>query len=544
MVTIIPSGSHYCFNNLCGVYFWGAHGHDAIWHLGVAAVSFNHFPFIAPTFAGATLGSYNYLLDLVLFIFSKIGVSVMVLYFKILPVVWFGLLTYLLLKLSRKIHDSALFVFIFLFFMYFSGSFSYVISFIHNRTIWGSSGLLSMQPLLSLTNLQFAFSIAILSSLLILIKNEKTDYVHSVLLSILVVLNLALKFYAGVISFFLVALYFTFVVFKSKRIASYFKNISLLIVLSLIVIILFYRPGNLSTGGPPLIYSPFSTVYPLIEDRNLFYLKDMTNARYFLDNLDKFSPRLLIINVKILSLFLLLNFGTRIIGIVYIGIQIFTKKLSQFELIVFLTTVFTMLLNILFIQKGVWWNTVQFSYYAFFLSNIFAAQFIYMIFKKSRLFGVLLTCFVIVLTVPTSLDVIKTFTERPGHTYLPREEEKALKFLKRQPEGIVFSPLPSGTNNQSSKQTPLSSLGDSSYITAFSGKQSFIADEIQLLLTGVNYQKRKISGQSWNCTTIRKVRYLYELNNSPIGDKLDACKGELKRIYSNSTVTIYRVSQF
>ena len=468
----------------------------------------------------------------------------MVLYFKILPVVWFGLLTYLLLKLSRKIHDSALFVFIFLFFMYFSGSFSYVISFIHNRTIWGSSGLLSMQPLLSLTNLQFAFSIAILSSLLILIKNEKTDYVHSVLLSILVVLNLALKFYAGVISFFLVALYFTFVVFKSKRIASYFKNISLLIVLSLIVIILFYRPGNLSTGGPPLIYSPFSTVYPLIEDRNLFYLKDMTNARYFLDNLDKFSPRLLIINVKILSLFLLLNFGTRIIGIVYIGIQIFTKKLSQFELIVFLTTVFTMLLNILFIQKGVWWNTVQFSYYAFFLSNIFAAQFIYMIFKKSQLFGVLLTCFVIVLTVPTSLDVIKTFTERPGHTYLPREEEKALKFLKRQPEGIVFSPLPSGINNQSSKQTPLSSLGDSSYITAFSGKQSFIADEIQLLLTGVNYQKRKISGQSWNCTTIRKVRYLYELNNSPIGDKLDACKGELKRIYSNSTVTIYRVSQF
>ena len=63
MLIIVPSGSYYCFGGKCGFYFWGAHGHDSIWHLAISQVSFKTFPFVAPNFAGALLYGYNFLLD-------------------------------------------------------------------------------------------------------------------------------------------------------------------------------------------------------------------------------------------------------------------------------------------------------------------------------------------------------------------------------------------------------------------------------------------------------------------------------------------------
>ena len=533
MLTIIPSGSQYCFGGTCGLYFWGAHGHDAIWHLAIVAISFNHFPFVAPTFSGEILSSYNYFLDVLM------GISATASYFKILPIVWFGLFSYLLLKLSEKIHKEKVFAFIFLFFVFFSGSFSFVITWIHDKTIWGSSGLLAMQSLLSLTNLQYAFSLVIITLILVVIKSPKPSLKNIIMLGFLVAINLALKFYAGIISGFIVLLYFALTFYKSKDILGFIKSLLFVGGFSLIVIFFFYGIGGQTNGGLPLVYSPFSTVYPIIEEPKLLYMKNITNAKYFLENSGRFSPRLVVINMFVLGLYIVFNFGTRMIGLIYLLNQALKRKIMQFDIIVFLTVVFSLVLSIFFIQRGVWWNTVQFSYYAFFLSNIFAAETIYLLIKKNKTIGAIITSVILLLTVPTSLDIIRTFGQPPGHVYLPKDEIVALDFLKKQPYGVVFSPLPTDKNRPSVRPLPIYSLGDSSYITAFSNKQSFIADEVQLQLVGIDYRERADMSRNWNCDVIRKANYLYELKQNPIGNKLNSCRRKFKKIYKNNLVTVY-----
>src|SRR3989344_1317305 len=101
MLVIFPSGTFFCFPKACGINFWGVHGHDGIWHMAIANVSFNKFPFVSPIFSGEKLYGYNYLLDFFIFVLTKIGIPSIVSYFKIFPLIWFFLFSGLLIKLGR-----------------------------------------------------------------------------------------------------------------------------------------------------------------------------------------------------------------------------------------------------------------------------------------------------------------------------------------------------------------------------------------------------------------------------------------------------------
>ncbi|MGB4965831.1 MAG: hypothetical protein WBO77_01845 [Microgenomates group bacterium] len=543
MLTIMPSGSEYCFGNSCGLFFWGAHGHDAIWHLAIVAASFTDLPFVAPTFPGAQLSGYNFFLDIVIFVFSKLGIPALITYFKVLPLVWFTLFTALIIKLGRKLHDSSLFVGLLLFFMYFSGSFSYFITLLKDKTIEGSGALLAMQSLLTLTNVQFGFSLCVLLYILIKIKENKSDTRSIFLLSILTALNIALKFYGGVISLFIVGIYFLLQSGKERRLGSFLTRFGLLGAFAALSVLLFYNPFAPTTGGAIMTFKPLATVYPLIEDPNLLYMPDKVNAKYFLENSGKFSPRLVLIQFQVIALFLLLNFGTRILGLLYILKLLVKRQFSTFHFLITLTIIFAMFLNIFFVQKGQWWNTVQFSYYAFFLANIFTASALYELVKRFKRGGVIITLFIILLTIPSSIDIFKTFAQFPAHSYIPEQELAALSFLKTQPPGVIFTPLPNKEISRLATQVPipLSHMNDSAYIAAFSGKQQYIADEVQLQLTGVDYQERFKKSLDWNCEVLKEVDYLYELTSRPITN-LTGCQGSIEQIFQNKTVTVYRVN--
>lgn len=542
MITIVPSGSNYCFNNLCGLFFWGAHGHDAIWHLAIVAASFTNIPLVAPTYSGAELSGYNFFLDIVIFAFSSLGIPALITYFKILPLVWFAIFTALLIKLGRKLHESSIFVGLLLFFMYFSGSFSYIITLLKSKTIEGSGALLAMQSLLTLTNVQFAFSLCVLLYILILIKSEKKDQRSIVLLSLLTALNIALKFYGGVISLFIVGTYFLLQSINERKLNSLLLRFGLLGGLAALSVLLFYNPFAPTTGGAIMTFKPLATVWPTIEDPSLFYMPDKVNAKYFLEGSGNFSPRLLLLQLQVSTLFVVLNFGTRILGLIYIGILLLKRKFTRFDFIVTTTIIFAMFLNMFFVQKGQWWNTVQFSYYAFFLANIFTAQTLYELFKKFRRIGIIITLLVGILTLPSTVDIFKTFAQFPAHSFIPQEEIQALTFLKTQPTGIVFTPLPNKDINKQYNQTPvpLSHMNDSAYIAAFSGKQQYIADEVQLQLTGVDYHERYKRSLDWDCDILSEVNYLYELVSRPFTSK-SGCQERLQKIFQNKTVTVYSV---
>lgn len=218
MAMVLPSGTNFCFETKCGLYFFGIHGTDTVWHLALSTVSFNTIPFQSPVFTGATVGGYNYLMDLIVFIVSKIGVSSIFIYFKVLPILWFILFTNSLIRFGLTINKSPKFIGLLLVLTYFCGSYAYLLSFWHHGTLWGSSSLVAMQSLHAMTNMQFAFSLIILLEILIILKRDKVNFRTTAILSILLFVVLGLKFYGGIIMLCMVGLFFLSHIVPFKKI--------------------------------------------------------------------------------------------------------------------------------------------------------------------------------------------------------------------------------------------------------------------------------------------------------------------------------------
>lgn len=542
MMTIMPSGSYYCSGSSCGVFFWGAHGHDAVWHLAIINRAFNSFPFASPIFAGEPLKGYNYLLDLILFLLTKIGISPLFSYFKLIPLVWFSLMTIVTVQCARKIQDSPLFVGLLLFFIYFGGSFSYLLTLMNHGTIWDSSGLLAMQSGLSLVNPQFAFSLVAITATLSHLMEKR---INSYWIAFLIAVAFGLKFYAGVIGFFLVFMFYVISLIQQRKLLVFLKRSAILTTFAIIVLFTFYNPWESMKSGSTLKFDPMATIHPIIEEPELFYLKDTVNARYFLEaamkETGKFSPRYLGIELMTLGLFVVLNLGTRVVGFVYFAKQLFRKKISPVEIAIGLTILFSFSLTALFIQKGIWWNTIQFTYYALFLSSIFAALALKSLFHKQSLITLTVAAVVIIFTLPTSIDIIRGFASFPAPAYAPEEELEALSFLKKQPDGVVYATA-FNKKNQTIKTAPypLIQYDDTAYITAFSGKQSFMADKTQLDLLSTPYANRLKQVQLADCDILNRVTYIYAVKGCP-DPLLDSCgiTNQSKR-FENKRVVIYQ----
>ncbi len=541
MLIIMPSGSPYCVAGKCGIFFWGPHGHDALWHLAIAETSFNKVPFVTPTFAGGILRGYNFLLDYIMFIFSKVGISPIITYFKILPVIWFTLLTGVTIILGRKIKDSPLFVSLLLFFFYFGGSFGYLLTYMHRGTIAGSEGLLAMQSGHTLINIQYAFSLVVILFLLTLIIEKKSDTKTSLLISFLVFVNLGLKFYAGVITLFMVGLYYFHLFLISKKKVVIFLQFLPSVVAAALALLMFYDPISSSKTGPSLIFSPFAIVHSMIEERDLLYMRDMVDQRYYLAS-KGFGLRLLRIDLISVLLYFFFNFGTRIIGFYYLIKSSLIRKIRFFDFLIFTTIIFSITLAVLFIQKGEWWNTVQFFYYAIFLMNIFAALGVYELLRQKNAILYLFVAALILFTLPTSYDLISQFTYFPSPSYLPQNEITALKFLRKLPDGVVLT----DSYNKKSKEKytvpiPLFAYDDTSYVSAISGKQTYLNDLVQLRLTGIDYSKREKELVDSGCPTFESIRYIYVRESLRFRECLDNKNIKVQEIYNKDEVKIYEI---
>lgn len=542
LLIIFPSGSFYCFKEKCGIYFWGVHGHDAIWHLAIANASFNKIPFVAPTFAGALLSGYNYLLDLVIFLLAKFAIPSMISYFKLLPMSWFVIFTYLLIVLGRKIKDSPLFVGLLLFFTYFTGSFSYFLNLYHHQTIWGASGLLATINVHTMSNLPFAFSLLILLTILIIIKNKKINLKTVLVLGLLNFLSLGLKFYGGAISVFLVFafIFFTYVKVSLRKMIGYLA-LSLLFVM--ISIVIFYDPATSLKTGSVLKFSPFSLIHTVTEEPNLFYLRKLTDARYFLMT-KGVGIRLILIEFFNLAVFLFFYLGTKFFGLVYLGVRLIRRKLNSFDGYVLGAIIFATSLTTLFIQKAEWWNVIQFFYYAIFLAAIPLAELATEILRKKTALTLITVVFLILLSLPNTIDVIKQYAVFPGAAYVSREELKALEFLKKLPDGIVFTPLYDRSVRDAIGPNELYAYEDTAYVPAFSGKQVYFANVLQLRLTGVSYEDRLKEIEKNDCNILNKVDYVYEVRHLRREGKLVECDlSRVKKIFNNEAVFIYSVKK-
>jgi hypothetical protein len=542
MLVIFPSGSYYCYQKICGIFFWGVHGHDGIWHLAISNVSFNSFPFKVPTYFNSQMSGYNYLFDLIIHALSFLGIPAIITYFKIFPVVWFLVFTALLIILARKIKDTPVFVFFYLFFTFFAGSFSYFFTIYRDKSIWGSASLLATLTVHMMSNLQFALSLPILLWILIIIKDKKPDFKTIFLLSFLNFINLGIKFYGGAVTSFIIFVYLLTNIDKKTLISSvkYFFILGLSSVLSIVI---FYDPFSSIKSGFIFSFAPLSLIHTITEEPSLFYNRQLTDARYFLIS-KGIGPRLILIETFNIMAFLFFYLGVRFLGFIYIFWRILKRKLDKFNFNILITSIFAFSLSALLVQKGEWWNVIQFFFYTIFLSTIFLAQFTENLFASKSNILKICVFIIILLGIPTTIDVIKQYAVFPGSSFISRQELNALDFLKKQPNGVVLTSLYDPSLKFSNGPNDLFRAEDSAYVSAFTGKQSYLANIHPLRLMGIDTTQRSSLIKNNNCDILSDINYIYELHSNPANKALIGCKNmSIKNIFANDEVTIFKVNK-
>jgi len=509
VLPVIRSGLNYSY----GMGFWGPNGHDGIWHLSLINHISNPSKIILPTMAGEYLNNYHPFFDILIKYLSNLtSIPTITLLFQVLPI----LMAISFLYLSFLIGGYPL-----MFINTFATSLGPLIG-KSETSFW------SMQSMSNQLNPPFMLSLVFLNYLIFIIYKKKQiktfDYFISfILLSLLPIT----KIYAAPIGFFL---YF---IFSLKH---YSKNkIPIIIFITSVIfgIILFLKYNSLSSGL--LLYKPLWFINTMFESKDRFYFPKIVGMIYALKDSGKFSPKLFIIESFGIILFIIGNFSFRLLG--------FLKNKKEF----FFLILITILIPILFIQKGTAWNTIQFLYYGLFLSNILLAN--YLSNKKNLLI------IIIIINFCANFAIFKNYLGNPAPSAISPQELQALNYLKKLPSGTVLVHPYDSYLKTSFPHTPipLFAYETTAYVSALSLKPVFLEDEMNLQILGKKYENRKNESilfftqknqyQDRGFLVNNTIDYIY-LNKAfgvNLEDKLLALG--IQKIYENDQVLLFKVQR-
>lgn len=539
LIVIVPSGMSRCSDSGCGDYYYGAHEHDGIWHIAVSEMLINSRNWQMPTFAGESLTGYNYGIDLLVAGLSRATtISTKDWYFRGLPLLWGVGIIYYLLQFAKRYRPTTSYPWFLLIFSFFGSSFSYALNLFHNGVIWGSSGLLSMQALQVMTNPQLGLSLLMLLIYLTrLMSGYKDSYKESMILGLLTGVALALKFYTGVIFAFII--FVNFIMETKADSKQWFKVISRHLVMAIPVFLVafwLYQPS----GKPfPLVWKPFATVAPIIEDSQLFYIPIWAQRLYTTSGV-----ALLGLNLLITIIFIVMNYGLRIASI-FVPLVKAGVESRRIRILLITGSIMGLLISVLFVQTGIWWNTVQFLHVSLFLSGIIAAEVYDQLYVGAKRQAIKISLVVALLAVllPNNLDVIRTFTSSKGTSYISEQEIEALNHLRELPEGVVFTSLFKPGEQIASSIPLLSHRFDTAYVTAYTGKVTYFSDLTQLQLLSIPYKERENLVANYDCRILKEVDYLYEEHRNRYLHLFSGCSAELRERFRNELVTIHEIVQ-
>lgn len=539
-LTMIRSGLIYEF----GRGFWGANGHDGIWHLSLINQVLKGMPPPNPVFAGHLLTNYHFFYDWLLALISQLThLSPLRLYFQVFPVLIalsLGVLSFLVGLFWQK---SFWVGFWLAFFNYFAGSFGFLVTLFREGKLGGESLFWSMQSISSLINPPFAFSLVIfLIGMFLLLRISKWRFWQVVGTGVLFGLLINIKAYGGLVA--LVALG-GFVLAESlqgrKKPLLIF---SVAFAISAVVLLIINRPS-----ASLFVFKPLWFVHTMIESPDRLYWPKLALARYSL-LIQRPGPRLVLVEILGGVLFLIGNLGSRIIGL-WGGIKVFRKeKSSSFDWFLLAGMAAGLLPALLFIQRGTAWNTIQFFYYFLFFANFFAALATARLVSLFPKLAPFLLFFLLVLTLPGTAATLKDYWGYPAPAALPSFEEEALGFLGRQPQGVVLTyPYDKYKKSGLGAPLPLYLYETTAYVSAFSGQVVFLEDEMNLEITGYPWQERRRKIEEFFTSQDKiwargllvnnRIDYIYLVNDQSLSFRPNDLG--LKVIFDNGQVRIYQV---
>jgi len=544
-LTMVKSGITYSY----GMGFWGANGHDGVWHIALIE-SLAKGSWDIPIFAGTKLQNYHIGFDLFVAMLHKLTfISVSTLYFQILPPLFallIGIFGYLFVYEWKKSRSQAFWA---TFFIYFAGSWGWLVNLLRGQEIGGESMFWSQQSISTLINPPFAMSLLfIFLGLWLLIKEEKTrNRKQLFLLSILFGLLIEVKVYAGILvlgALFVAGIW----QFIKERQLNYLKLFIGSLIISILVFLPLFNP-NVQT----LVFQPFWFLDTMMAVSDRFYWPRFAEAlgNYRLAN--NYLKLTLAYGVAFL-IFWYGNLGTR--GLKEFTVWKWIKKfpnISPIEVLIATIIIAGLVFPMLFVQVGTPWNTIQFLYYSLMFSGILAGiSFGEWVGNVSRSKYLVASVILILFTVPTTVSTLRQYLPSRPPAKLSNDELQALQFLEQQPDGIVLTyPYDSfkAKEAENNPPRPLYLYESTAYVSAFSQKQTFLEDQVNLNITGYNWQSRRMEVDAfyqsvdsefvYNFLRSHNIKYIYWLKGQR------ATEGEsqlgITKIFENGEVDIYRV---
>lgn len=537
-VTMFRSGLHYDY----GIGFWGPNGHDGIWHLSLINQLKQNVPPQNPVFSGETLTNYHWGFDLLVAFISKITtINSSVLYFQILPFLFsvlLGLLSYNLAFILTKNHISSI---LFVILNYFGSSLGWIVTLIKSGQIGGESLFWSMQSASTLLNPPYALSlIVLLSGLILWLKHHKNNSIQwGIIIGALLSLLSCIKVYSAVLTGISLSLYWLIDLIKTKKFSKFNFSICLSMgFLSLMILTLLGVFNNVSL----LEFKPLWFTHSLIESIDKFYWPRLASFRYNQSNI--FIS--VIVELFLIILFFVGNLGFRVLGLFRYFLKYLDKKDKNFDLLILPFLTISALIPLLFVQKGTAWNTIQFFYYFTFIINFYFALFLTKLHNKSKIIAIIL----IILSCVGSYGTLKDYFGNPPPSALPTSEIKALNFLKDKENGYVLTyPYDKYLKNNFETPIPLYAYETTAYVSAFSQKNIYLEDEMNLDITGFDWKTRQDQARKFFTSTDKyfgrgflvnnNIKYIYLLKNQTIN--LPESDLQVDKIYDSDNIKIFQV---
>lgn len=487
LAIIAPSGLNINGN----ILFWSSHGHDGPWHIALAQEIQKGFPFQNPVFAGEKLVNYHFFSDITIADFnSYFKLSFFDLYFRYFPLLFSFLLggsAFIIGRIMGKRFSAGILA---MCFTYFAGSWGYLITFIRNRDIGGEGMFWSSQVQSTIGNPpQIIASIIILVFLFFFKKFIEEKRIGLFIICTILASSLSVfKIYGSIVLLTSLGLVGVWEILFRRS----FK-IFLLTIINGIISIALYLPFSANSGSF-LIFEPGWFIRTMIVAQDKLDWLDLERRKqtYLAEGNTK---RVIQIHLTGFFIFLFGNLGMRFIGFWQLIKQSKDFYKSPFTLLILCILIISVMLPMLFVQRAVTANTIQFLQYFLIimgvLSGIALASFLSLF--RNNLIKLLIVMFILILAVPTQIGLIYSFYKRPAFTQIEKSELQALQFIKdNSPEdNIILTPPYERYKRITAPTPPIWAWFDTSYVTAMSNRRSYFADFEQVDIMGYDYKKRQ-----------------------------------------------------
>jgi hypothetical protein len=545
-----------------GHLYWSAQGHDGLWHVAVIETIKKYFPIPNPLYAGESLYNYHYFVDFIMAEFGRFFpiFSTLDLYYRFFPFLiafLIGLAAYSFLTTWQKNKKIGL---LGIFFTYFVGSLGYLVLLIQRRGFFGGETIFwAAQGNTIIGNPPHAFCYFLVPCFLLSLyyffkEKNKFFFLFCLLLGGFLA---GFKISAGfVLVIGLAAASFFSLILKKNR-----EVVGLTALVGLTNLAVF---KSITRGGASfLMFQPWWFIRTMVvaHDRvnwiNLEHRRQFYLARGGIQGL----LRVIQLEATAFLMFLVGNLGTRVIGFLAIFKGLFHRTIftDPLESTIFFALLTSFLVPLLFIQKGVVYNLIQFMQYFLLLFGFYGAIALYGVLKgfKNKTWKYIFLAIFVFLSIPTVIGNLVEFYGKNALAIVTYEEIEALDFLKTnvgEKEIILTKPHNVYAKGlYESQPWPIYAWESTAYVSAYTGKQTFYTDEGQMRILGLETEERLEKMNDFfnpglsledkeNFLKSEEIKFIY-LRTEEVEDQREIFSElGLEKIFENGEVAIYLVN--